>query len=325
MRKFTIILILLLLSVPLGASNIPTAFYVDTTGSDSNTGLATDNAWASVAKVNVFSRTNLALRSEDFSTTWVNARTTESLNQDVAPDGTATADRLVCDDTATNDHWIYQQNMVLDNNTVYTASGYVKAGVGTYSTWAAVGFSDTPAGSLHLTWVNLSTGAIGTVSALTTGTVTSIDNGWYRVTATANAGTGTTAVRTRVYIAEGDNDLSFSGDNTSYISVWGAQFEAGSLPTPYIPTTTAPVTASFQPGDSILFKRGETWEEQIVVPSSGTEGNVITYGSYGTGAAPAFSDVPDENGQTYITFNFTGSSLKFPNFITFPSFPSFGR
>ncbi len=38
---------------------------------------------------------------------------------------------------------------------------------------------------------------------------------------------------------------------------------------------------AFLPGDSILFKCGETWREQLVVPSSGTLGNSITFGRYG--------------------------------------------
>lgn len=44
--------------------------------------------------------------------------------------------------------------------------------------------------------------------------------------------------------------------------------------------------ATFQPGDNILFKRGQIWREQLTVPSSGTSGNPITFGAYGTGANP---------------------------------------
>jgi parallel beta-helix repeat protein len=38
---------------------------------------------------------------------------------------------------------------------------------------------------------------------------------------------------------------------------------------------------NFYPGDSILFKRGEIWREQLNVRSSGKEGNPITFGAYG--------------------------------------------
>ncbi len=47
--------------------------------------------------------------------------------------------------------------------------------------------------------------------------------------------------------------------------------------------------STFQPGDSILFKRGCTWREQLSVPSSGNSGSPITFGAYGTGDAPIIS------------------------------------
>jgi len=43
---------------------------------------------------------------------------------------------------------------------------------------------------------------------------------------------------------------------------------------------------SFQAGDSILFKRGDVWNESLAPPSSGASGNPITFDAYGTGTAP---------------------------------------
>jgi hypothetical protein len=43
---------------------------------------------------------------------------------------------------------------------------------------------------------------------------------------------------------------------------------------------------SFNPGDSILFKRGDVWNESLAPASSGTSGNPITFDAYGAGAAP---------------------------------------
>lgn len=51
--------------------------------------------------------------------------------------------------------------------------------------------------------------------------------------------------------------------------------------------TVAKVNAStFAAGDVILFQRGGVWNETLSPPSSGTSGNVITFGAYGTGANP---------------------------------------
>ena len=43
---------------------------------------------------------------------------------------------------------------------------------------------------------------------------------------------------------------------------------------------------TFQPGDSILLKRGDVWNESLTPGSSGTAGNPIAFDAYGTGAAP---------------------------------------
>jgi hypothetical protein len=54
--------------------------------------------------------------------------------------------------------------------------------------------------------------------------------------------------------------------------------------------TLARVNAGpFAPGDSILFERGDTWRELLTVPSSGSSGNPITFGAYGTGSRPTLT------------------------------------
>ena len=45
----------------------------------------------------------------------------------------------------------------------------------------------------------------------------------------------------------------------------------------------------FQPGDSILFKRGGIWREQLNFPSSGAEGRPIVLDAYGNGPLPVIS------------------------------------
>ena len=45
-------------------------------------------------------------------------------------------------------------------------------------------------------------------------------------------------------------------------------------------------SSTFSAGDIIQFNRGDTWREQLVVPSSGSSGNPITFGVYGTGSLP---------------------------------------
>jgi hypothetical protein len=46
---------------------------------------------------------------------------------------------------------------------------------------------------------------------------------------------------------------------------------------------------TFSPGDSILFKRGDVWNESLIPPSSGVAGSPIAFDAYGNGAAPNFT------------------------------------
>ncbi len=66
-------------------------------------------------------------------------------------------------------------------------------------------------------------------------------------------------------------------------------------------------TSSFNAGDNIYFNKGDTWREQLTVPSSGSAGSPITFGAYGSGVNPT---IDGENvrtrtilvdGKNYIT------------------------
>src|SRR3989344_7825301 len=48
--------------------------------------------------------------------------------------------------------------------------------------------------------------------------------------------------------------------------------------------------STFQPGDYILFKRGEIWREKLLVSSSGSSGSPITFGAYGSGNLPKITN-----------------------------------
>ena len=50
--------------------------------------------------------------------------------------------------------------------------------------------------------------------------------------------------------------------------------------------TLARASINFLPGDTILLKRGDTWNEELAPKGSGTPANPITIGAYGEGANP---------------------------------------
>ena len=65
---------------------------------------------------------------------------------------------------------------------------------------------------------------------------------------------------------------------------------------------------NFQPGDNILFKRGDTFYGEIRVNNSGSSGNPITYGAYGSGAKPIITGFTKVTSWTNLGGNIWQSS-----------------
>ncbi len=118
----------------------------------------------------------------------------------------------------------------------------------------------------------------------------------------------------------------FAFATTYYVDPSSASGTAnGQLATPW--KTLAQVSSnmgSFQPGDFILFKRGETFSGTLTVSRSGTISAPITFGAYGSGAKPKFTGT----GST-ITFLFYLNNRAFVIFrdlwITDPSISDVDR
>jgi hypothetical protein len=186
------------------------------------------------------SRQNLLLQSEDFSTTWTNGESSENINVAVAPNGTTTADALV--DTVNNSPHNVSQNVAgCAGSTSYTFSCYMKKGskdfgaliFGPNASWGTGGGA-----SVFFDLTN------GTISASTsaTGTIQALPNGWYRCTATATTVASPGTVFGRIGSSLTGSAQTYEGNGDEAIYLWGAQLEAGSFPTSYIPTTDATAT-----------------------------------------------------------------------------------
>ena len=183
-------------------------------------------------------RTNLCLQSESLDVDgagapWTNTRATVSADATTAPDGAATADKLVEDSTAASSHFITQAETYA--NAIHTLSVFAKAGERTWTRLVMFDGTTTRSG-----FFNLSTGAVGTLTN-TTGAVTAYPNGWYRLSITSTVALANAAGDFAIYLAEGDNDITFSGDGASGAYFWGVQLEAGAFASTYIPTTTLAV------------------------------------------------------------------------------------
>jgi hypothetical protein len=181
-------------------------------------------------------RTNLVLRSEEFdNASWLKGATSIQSNTIVAPDGTLTGDKLV-ENTANAQHYA-QQTITVSSGVAYTASCYVKAAERNRVN-IFIAQSTSPFTIHANVSVDLSNGTVVDGS----GIVTSIGNGWYRISITGT--TTSTGEFFRVSTISSGTTTSYTGDGYSGIYIWGAQLEIGAFPTSYIPTVASQVTRS---------------------------------------------------------------------------------
>lgn len=185
-------------------------------------------------------RTNLVLYSEAFNAVWTLNGITVTPDATTSPTGVASADKLIA--TAGAGAKYAFQILAVTNAVAYTTSTYFKAAEYTFAFMRLGGIDGNP-----YVIYNLATQAVVATSGLTSSTITSVGNGWYRVTVTA---TQTSIVLAPVvmvipstgYTLNGSNLPEFTGDGTSGGFVWGAQSEQGSYATSFIPTEGTAVT-----------------------------------------------------------------------------------
>ncbi len=191
-------------------------------------------------------RTNLAVRSDDFGASEWNQQgntrnLTVSANNTASPSGATDADLLTVGATTTTYQVVQRLPAVsgtLTSGTAYTVSCYFKPNqVTRVSIWAGNTLTLPADAIFDLT-------GSGSVVLATAGTasIQQVGNGWYRCIITGTAG-ATSDTTLRIGPASGTS-RNYVGNSVDSFWAWGAQLEAGSFPTSYIPTTTGTLARS---------------------------------------------------------------------------------
>ena len=221
------------------------------------------------------SRTNLLLSSEEFTgASWLKVRCSTTTNVETAPDGLTTADKLV-EDSTTEGRYI--QSAVAIGAGTYTHSIYVKAAENNSMVFRPVHLGE--ASSTSSITFNLTTGPTATTNNLITGaTMQVLPNGWRRCSVTLTLTPAVTYAAFRIHLRDEESgSISYTGDGTSGIYIWGAQVEAGSFPTSYIPTTTSTATRNASLADLIsgaIANNIRSFYVEFSSPAVGTRGVV---------------------------------------------------
>jgi hypothetical protein len=179
------------------------------------------------------SRTNLEANSNTFTTS-----VGTTIAQDaVSPDESTNA-WTITGDGSSGAHRINLVNgTVTATGVVYAVSVYAKAGSTNYLQILNGGDGG------YFCNFDLSAGTVGTSGAKTTGLIESVGGNYYRCTAVFDGSGATLTGLTYAYLAPSSSATYGQAWTTSgTLIVYGAQLEAGSTPSSYIPTSGATVT-----------------------------------------------------------------------------------
>lgn len=252
--------------------------------------------------------TNLCLQSEVLGTTWTVTRASISSNVGTAaPDGELTADAIVEDSTASNTHFLQQAFTKGASALTYTFSAFVRASTRDHiEFWA---YSNNVNNRVQARW-DVSTGteelaieeAGSGITAVGSG-IESVGDSWYRCFITFTTDTDTNLV-VRAMLHDGTS-VTYNGDGSSQILLWGGQLEQSGAPSSYIPTTTGSVTRNADAFNwtsdaepqamSVFVKFIERGTAALAGAASAARG-VLHWGASGASTDPRFSIFADSNG-----------------------------
>jgi len=184
--------------------------------------------------------TNLVVNSEDFSqdVTLSNCTVQSGFT---APDASTNAYKLIEDNTNSLKLFRANNNTNTTASTSHSSSIFVKAGERTKVRIYAYHLTNQ---FFAVDYDLISNSALGTVTSNTQVDGHSIEdcgNGWKRITVTGQKAS-TYSWDVGVSPLDDSGNVTYTGDGTSGVYIWGAQLEQGAVATSYIPTSGSTVT-----------------------------------------------------------------------------------
>ena len=247
-------------------------------------------------KTTAMAEQNIFQQSQTFDNAyWNKFQATITANSTTAPDGTNTADTFT-EGTSTIPS-LYVNAGDKKVNEIFTLSIYAKANGRNYFSLKQRAANDDYIVAIYdLSAPSVSKTQAGTNDTIISTSITSVGNGWYRLTLTGSIG-GTLNAETLFGLSDTgtptidtDGNHSYTGDGTSGAYVWGAQLEARSSATAYTVTTTAPIT-NYNPvpltagGGQPRFDHNPTTSESLGLLIEEQRTNLFTYSQNFTDAS----------------------------------------
>jgi hypothetical protein len=242
---------------------------------------------------------NFLLRSDEMdNASWTKTRSTVAANATTAPDGTATAESIVEDSTASNTHTISQAVTVAAQSEDYAFSVALHQGT---RTWARLIVRENTGNSSVAAYFNLATGVVGTTSVGANWSnvrtfVVSLGNNWYQCCVVARKTNSASSLTAFIGLATGDNADSYTGNGTSELRAWRATLAQSSVATRLTQTTSAALsTGTSQTGAGCYVKGLPVSTSGLLLP-----GDLFQAGSELKQAVASFDS--DAAGLGYLQF-----------------------